>query len=531
MHRRMSGIYLVGFSIAATVWGCNGNNAAVQSPPVASGGTANVASTGTTLGGAVQSSGGTTNASGGTTSFVSNGGGAVASGGKASDGGATTATTATTGGNPTRGGAGGSVTAGGSGGSATGGNVATGGVWRGPTPATTSAKFPFPQNRFSTNCTYPTDFKNEDVQSVYTKWKADLVVSDNAGALRVIRPSEPGLEVNSTVSEGIAYGMLISVYMNDQTVFDGLWKFALKYPSQAAVGLNNVQTMLMNWYVKPDGTLNSGDVNYQGAATDADEDMAWALIMADKQWGGQGSLSKSYLQSAKDLLNDIWTYEILDSKLPKNGNRWGDWNSLNVSYFAPSYYRVFASVSGNASWNSGVVKCVYDTIAGNVTSANGNLANGLVRAFSTSTGGAVKDQKDWYNYDSCRTPFRIGLDVCLTKSSADLWANAKDYVAKTSQFFAGIGAANIVDGYQINGTPKAEFGARGYQGRSAAFIGPAGVGAMHSSTYQTFINDVWGLIRQNNMWCGCQYYDESWTLLSMLMMSGNFLDYTTELPK
>jgi endo-1,4-beta-D-glucanase Y len=332
--------------------------------------------------------------------------------------------------------------------------------------------------------------------------------------------------------------MIIAVYMNDQTLFDGLWKFALKYPTKALVGSNEVQTMLMNWYVEPDLSLvtaqedPTNSANYYGAATDADEDMAWALVMADKQWGGQGTLSKSYLQSAKDLLNDIWNYEILDGKLPKNGNRWGNWDSLNISYFAPAYYRVFAQVTGKAEWNSGVVKCVYDTIATNLTSAYGNLNNGLVRAFSTTTGGTAQYQKDWYNYDSCRTPFRIGLDACLVNANSDYKDQAKSYVAKTSQFFAGIGAANIVDGYQINGTAKPEFGtSRGYQGRSAAFIGPAGVGAMHSSSYQTFVNDVWGLIRQNNLWCGGQYYDESWTMLTMLMMSGNFLDYTAETPK
>jgi hypothetical protein len=29
------------------------------------------------------------------------------------------------------------------------------------------------------------------------------------------------------------------------------------------------------------------------------------------------------------------------------------------------------------------------------------------------------------------------------------------------------------------------------------------------------------------MWCGGQYYDESWTMITMLMLTGNFLDYTT----
>ena len=49
----------------------------------------------------------------------------------------------------------------------------------------------------------------------------------------------------------------------------------------------------MNWYIAADGSgpVTSGT----GAATDADEDMAFALVMADKQWGGKGALSKNYI--------------------------------------------------------------------------------------------------------------------------------------------------------------------------------------------------------------------------------------------
>ena len=397
------------------------------------------------------------------------------------------------------------------------------GASRGPTPANATAKFPFPQNRQSPNCIYPTGYRNEDVLAVYEQWKTHLVTSDGAGGFkRVKRPAEAGLEVNSTVSEGIAYGMTIAVYMNDQPLFDDLWKYSLAHTWNG--------TILMNWYISSSGMLGSNPSG-NGAATDADEDMAWALVMADKQWGGQGSLSKSYLDYAKQLLNDIWVNEIHDSKLPKNGSSWGDWNSLNISYFAPAYYRVFAKVTGKAEWGGDVVKCVYDTIDGNLTDANGNKTNGLVPAFSTSTGGDAHvgdgqpPLKHNYQYDSCRTPFRIGLDACLFNDP-----QAKAYVGKTSSFFAGIGAANIKDGYELNGMPKPEFPDK-YMGRSAAFIGPAAVGAMHGSQYQAFIDDAWNLLKPNNLWCGGQYYDESWTMLSMLVMSGNFLDYTVETPK
>ena len=51
----------------------------------------------------------------------------------------------------------------------------------------------------------------------YDNWKKRFVVADSGG-FKVIRP-ENG---NDTVSEGIAYGMLIAVYLDDKALFDGL---------------------------------------------------------------------------------------------------------------------------------------------------------------------------------------------------------------------------------------------------------------------------------------------------------------------
>src|SRR5262249_28190940 len=90
---------------------------------------------------------------------------------------------------------------------------------RGPTPPRDGAHFPFPQSRESMGCSYPSSYRNEAVQAAYDEFKKDTVTADGAGGhLRVKRPNEPGLEPDSTVSEGIAYGMLMAVYMNDQHV-------------------------------------------------------------------------------------------------------------------------------------------------------------------------------------------------------------------------------------------------------------------------------------------------------------------------
>jgi endo-1,4-beta-D-glucanase Y len=373
----------------------------------------------------------------------------------------------------------------------------------GPTPPRPGINFPFPQNRRSQYCAYPSKFKNDDVRAAYTKWKTTTVTANGArGHLRVQRVNpDPPFPENSTVSEGIAYGMMLAVYMGDQQLFDELWKYEQLFLDEHG---------LMNWEIHADGMQVLGG----GAASDADEDMAWALLMADRQWGTSGTLGDTYLNHGKKQVERIWSSEIHEGKLLKPGDRWGDWNTINPSYFAPAYYRVFAQVTGNAGWNE-VIKTVYDTIDNTLNDANGNKTNGLVPAWCTSRG--VPNNGANYQYDSCRTPFRIALDYCYFGEP-----RAKAYLAKTSSFFSQIGAYKIVDGYALNGTPQAARPG----GQSAAFVGPAGVGAMSDAIYQTFIDDAYANVATLDLLVGGTYYELSWTALSLLMMSGNLLDYT-----
>ena len=90
--------------------------------------------------------------------------------------------------------------------SSTGGSGPT----RGPTPSAPGMKFPFPQNRQSANCVYPTGYTNDVVVAAYNKWKADTVTTAGAGGFRRVKRTQSdytgagGLELESTVSEGIA---------------------------------------------------------------------------------------------------------------------------------------------------------------------------------------------------------------------------------------------------------------------------------------------------------------------------------------
>jgi len=376
----------------------------------------------------------------------------------------------------------------------------------------TGARFPFPQNRPSRYCTFPSAAHSDDVQAAYDLWKKATVTDKGAGGyMRVnrVRDDEPGQEW--TVSEGIAYGMILAVYMDDQELFDNLWNY-----EQLWLNGNG----LMDWKIDQNGTTRLGT----GAATDADEDMAWALVMADKQWGGQGKLRDTYLNFAKKMIQAIWDKEIDHNRaeMVLAGDSWGGGDVTNISYYAPAYYRVFGQVSGKvADWNK-VIDTLYAIIDKSLNATSGNTTNGLVPAWCTFAGvptAPFANAPLHHQYDSCRTPFRIGLDYCLFGEP-----RAKAYLDKLNSFHDKLGAKNIGDGYNLDGTPRPELVDK--YGQAAAFIGPAGVGAMSNSAFAKLAEDSYALVASLELIPGERYYNQSWTVLALLAMTGNFLDYT-----
>jgi hypothetical protein len=53
---------------------------------------------------------------------------------------------------------------------------------------------------------------------------------------------------------------------------------------------------------------------------------------------------------------------------------------------------------------------------------------------------------------------------------------------------------------------------------------------MSSSSYPSLLNDAYGLVAPDHAFAGGEYYASSWRVLSLLMLTGNFLDYTQQTP-
>lgn len=79
--------------------------------------------------------------------------------------------------------------------------------------------------------------------------------------------------------------MLITAYMaghdaDAQTYFDGLYRFYKAHPS-------SIDPALMAWQQAKDSSGNIVDTSGSDAATDGDMDIAYALLLADKQWAAR----------------------------------------------------------------------------------------------------------------------------------------------------------------------------------------------------------------------------------------------------
>jgi endo-1,4-beta-D-glucanase Y len=335
-------------------------------------------------------------------------------------------------------------------------------------------------------------------------------VTPSGGGLRVQRPENN----DDTVSEGTAYGMLIAVYMNDPTLFAGLWTYWQE---------NETAGNLEVW----------NSTGGSGSATDADQDAAFALIEAGKRWS-----NSAYTSAGTTMVKNIWTHEIDPaSHLPRGGSNYtgttgsGDLNNTNPSYFAPAYYPTFQAVDSGHAWTGtgSVTSAVYSALD---TLANGTT--GLVPAWCSSnctqvgSNGAPTD--GIYQYDAHRVPWRVGLDACWNASSS-----AQTFLTKISAFFAGIAASTganggglgrLVDLYNLNGTTASS------APNSMSLIGSAAVGAMSGSN-TSFVNSAWQMlldgenratldVAKAGSQSGYSYYNATVGMLTLLSLSGNF---------
>lgn len=191
------------------------------------------------------------------------------------------------------------------------------------------------------------------------------------------------------ISEGIGYGMLLTVGNDDQAAFDKLWAYYQKHKNANGV---------MNWQ-----TDACGGVIGNGSATDGELDAAMALLQAGCKWGG------SYEADARALIGAIATSEVARNcstgTVLKPGDGFGGCSETNPSYVAPGYFKVFGAVTGDAVWTE-LVDSGYELLAGNQSRKGGVFSD-----WSSDNGGTSSgNHSDDFGPDASRVPWRLATD-------------------------------------------------------------------------------------------------------------------------
>ena len=366
-------------------------------------------------------------------------------------------------------------------------------------------KYPFPQNMKHPHGNIVEYADASMIKEHFNKWKKAWY---DASQGWIYAPEG----TCSTVSEAIAYGMLIAVYIDDgsngaKDMFDklyGTWK-------------SNGSGGGMNWRVGCEGGT--------GSASDADFDAALALVMAAKQWENE-----SYLNDAKSLISWIASNDINGSQI-KPGNQWND--AFNPSYATTANFQLFQDVAGG-SWTN-VISQAYTDL-----SACQNSSTGLVPDWCdwsshqpTKTSASVQqsEQAGFFD-DAARTPWRMAW--------AYYWfgdAKAKAFNDKVYKWLYTVApvASEINSGYYVDGKPEMSV-KRNFA--SSTFSGGLGLATAcdESEIGQKYLGTVYSYLASKTA-CkkadkcgegdnpGEKYYMSTLNLLYLLIMTGNMPNF------
>src|SRR4029079_10363430 len=170
-------------------------------------------------------------------------------------------------------------------------------------------------------------------------------VRHRCGSYQVISPDAD----HPLVAEAQGYGLVITALMagadpDARPVFDGILRYVLAHPS-----VNNRDLMA----AEQDASCRS--VDGAGSATDGDLDIAYGLLLADRQWGSRGRFDYHAL-----ALRRIQAIKANEVNPRTHLFTLGDWSTPGSSLYEVSrtsdwligHLRAFRRASGDPAWDT-----------------------------------------------------------------------------------------------------------------------------------------------------------------------------------
>ena len=206
-------------------------------------------------------------------------------------------------------------------------------------------------------------------------------------------------EKRITTSEGQGYAMLRAVWADDRVTFEQVWKWTKKH-----LMIRGDHLFAWKW---------KGKVSDKNSATDADTDIALALLLASLRFS-----MPQYRHEALVILDDIWAKEVI-----KIGDQYfltaGDWApherapTIHVAYLAPYAYEIFSKIDHTHPWRK-LVKSSYDILEWIYFDKQCALPPEIV--FVNKKTGELYLQSPWatlkpqFSYDAFPVFWRVSID-------------------------------------------------------------------------------------------------------------------------
>jgi len=270
-------------------------------------------------------------------------------------------------------------------------------------------------------------------------------------------------------TEGMSYGMMISVQLDKQDMFNRLWRWSKKYMQHQ----DGPREGYFAWSCKITGEQNS-----VGTASDGELYFVTSLIFASNRWGNNGEIN--YLAEAQRILNSMFDKkgyidmsQFVNRPEFKPGQKLPEPEIMNIintkeklitfvpegfgcsftdpSYHLPVFYEIWAKYANDGRadfWNECAQK------SRKYLHKACHSITGLNSDYTAYDGSVMQPMRgDWgakFRFDSWRVPMNIALD--FTWSGADgEWQS--EYGERLQSFFRSQGVDKFVDQYNLDGTP------------------------------------------------------------------------------
>jgi oligosaccharide reducing-end xylanase len=251
-------------------------------------------------------------------------------------------------------------------------------------------------------------------------------------------------------SEGMSYGMMVSVQLDKKEVFDKLWLWSKKYMQH--------QTGAREAYFAWSVNALTKKQNSPGSASDGELYIITSLLFASNRWGNETGIN--YYKEARRILDAMWqkdgtenVHNIINvehkqiSFVPEGGG----YNWTDPSYHLPAFYEVWAlyAKDGHEQFYR---ECA--DVSREFLHRACNPVTGLNSDYTEFSG--EPHPTPWmpagFRYDSWRVPMNIAMDY-IWYGKDKKWQ--EDYAKNFQKFLRSKGLETYDDQFSLDGsTPE-----------------------------------------------------------------------------